>query len=29
MSTSTPIIELRDVSFSYDEGREKALHIAD
>ena len=25
MSTSTPIIELRDVSFSYDEGREKAL----
>ena len=25
MSTSTPIIELRDVSFSYNEGREKAL----
>ena len=25
MSTSNPIIELRDVSFSYDEGREKAL----
>ena len=25
MSTSKPIIELRDVSFSYDKGREKAL----